>query len=467
VRRSEEATLDILRKAFELSSAFLDGATDRFVGARASFPELLAALGGELPETGEEPIAALERFARAMEPGLVANAGPRYFGFVVGAGLPAAVAADWLASAWNQNVSLNVLSPGGAAAEEVAAGWLRDLLGLPAHASCGFVTGGQTANFTCLLAARNEVLRRAGWDVERDGLAGAPRVRIVVGDEVHVSMLAALRMAGLGERSVERVEVDGQGRMIAAALERTLRGARGPLVVCAQAGNVNTGAFDPLEQIVPIAHEHGAWVHVDGAFGLWVAACPSLRHLLRGHAAADSWATDGHKWLNVPYDCGLAFTAHPDAHRRATTASAAYLTPGSGAERNPFEWVPEASRRGRALPVYLALRTLGRAGTASLVDRSCALARRMARALAAHPRVRVLNDVVLNQVLVRFGDSDERTRAVIAAVQRDGTCWAGGTEWQGVAAMRISVSGWNTTEADADRSAEAMLRAADSVAAVC
>jgi glutamate/tyrosine decarboxylase-like PLP-dependent enzyme len=453
--------LEILRRAFELSSAFLDGAAERFVGARASYAELLDALGGALPETGEEPIAALERFARAMEPGLVANAGPRYFGFVVGAGLPAAMAADWLATAWNQNVSLNVLSPAGAAAEEVAARWLRELLGLPAQASCGFVTGGQTANFTCLLAARNEVLRHAGWDVERDGLPGAPRLRVVVGEEVHVSMLAALRMAGLGDGNVERVEVDGQGRMVPAALERTLRGARGPLVVCAQAGNVNTGAFDPLDQIVPIAHEHGAWVHVDGAFGLWAAASPSLRALVRGHAAADSWATDGHKWLNVPYDCGLAFTAHPEAHRRATTASAAYLT-AAATERNPFEWVPEASRRGRALPVYLALRTLGRAGTASLVDRSCALARRMAHALAAHPRARVLNDVVLNQVLVRFGDSDESTRAVIAAVQGEGTCWVGGTVWHGVAAMRISVSGWSTTEADADRSVAAMLRAAES-----
>jgi glutamate/tyrosine decarboxylase-like PLP-dependent enzyme len=255
--------------------------------------------------------------------------------------------------------------------------------------------------------------------------------------------------------------------MLASALERTLRGARGPLIVCAQAGNVNTGAFDPLAEIVAFAHEHGAWVHVDGAFGLWAAASPSLRGLLRGHAAADSWATDGHKWLNVPYDCGLAFTAHPDAHRRATTASAAYLTAGSGAERNPFEWVPEASRRGRALPVYVALRTLGRRGVAELVDRCCAIARRMASALAAHPGVRVLNDVVLNQVLVRFGDSDERTRAVIEAVQRDGTCWAGGTVWHGLGAMRISVSGWNTTETDADRSVDAILRAADSVAAVC
>ena len=459
--------MEVLRKAFELASDYLGKARERFVGPRASREELLAALSGPLADEGEEPVAALARFARAMDPGLVANAGPRYFGFVTGAGLPSALAADWLASAWNQNVALNALSPAGAAAEEVAIGWLRELLGLPAHASCGFTTGGQTANFTCALAARNEVLRRAGWDVERDGLQGAPRVRVVVGDEVHVSMLAALRMLGIGSGAVERVAVDGQGRMVAAALERLLREARGPLIVCAQAGNVNTGAFDPLEAIVRATHERGGWVHVDGAFGLWAAASPSMRGLVAGHAGADSWATDGHKWLNVPYDCGLAFTAHPQAHRAATTASAAYLTSAQGPERQPFEWVPESSRRGRALPVYVALRTLGRRGVEGLVERCCAIARRMTAALGAGGGVRVLNEVVLNQVLVRFGESDERTRAVVAEVQRDGTCWVGGTVWQGVAAMRISVSGWNTTERDADRSVEAILRAAESVSAVC
>ena len=452
---------ELFERAAQLATEYLEALPEQPVGAQATREELIAALGGPLPERGEDPVAALERFARAMEPGLIASAGPRYFGFVVGAGLPAAMAADWLASAWNQNVSLNALSPAGAAAEEVAIGWLLDLLGLPRECSVGFVTGGQTANFTCLLAARNEAYRRAGWDVERDGLLGAPPLRIVAGAEAHVSLFAALRMLGFGTARIELIEADAQGRMSAPALARVLAGSGGtPMIVCAQAGNVNSGAFDPLPEIVDAAHAAGAWVHVDGAFGLWAAASPRRRALLAGAHRADSWATDAHKWLNVPYDCGIAITAHPQAHRAATTASASYLTNASGPERNPFEWVPEASRRGRALPVYVALRTLGRAGVAELVDRCCALAARMASALAAAPGVRVLNDVALNQALVRFGDSDEKTREVIARVQRDATCWVGGTTWQGVHAMRISVSGWSTTEADADRSVQAILRAA-------
>jgi glutamate/tyrosine decarboxylase-like PLP-dependent enzyme len=396
-----------------------------------------------------------------MDPGLIASAGPRYFGFVTGAGLPAAMATEWLSAAWNQNVSLNALSPAGAAVEEVTIGWLLELLGLPRECSMGFVTGGQTANFTCLLAARNEAYRRAGWDVERDGLQGAPALRVIAGAEAHISLFASLRMLGFGTARVELVEADGQGRMKAAELRRVL-GARGngPAIVCAQAGNVNSGAFDPLAEIVDAAHAAGAWVHVDGAFGLWAAASPRYRALSAGSHRADSWATDAHKWLNVPYDCGVAITAHPGAHRAATTASASYLTNAGGPERNPFEWVPEASRRGRAFPVYVALRTLGREGVADLVDRSCALAARMASALAAAPEVRVINEVALNQALVRFGDSDEKTRQVIARVQRDGTCWVGGTTWHGVHAMRISVSGWSTTEADADASVQAILRAA-------
>jgi glutamate/tyrosine decarboxylase-like PLP-dependent enzyme len=451
----------LLERAAQLAMQYLDGVAQRPAGARASREELLAALGGPLPERGEEPVRALERFARAMDPGLTANAGPRYFGFVTGAGLPAALAADWLASAWNQNVSLNTLSPAGAAAEEVAIGWLLEVLGLPRDCSVGFVTGGQTANFTCLLAARNEVYRRAGWDVERDGLLGAPPLRVIAGAEVHVSVFAALRMLGFGTARVELVEADAQGRMMPSALRKALpTKPGGPIIVCAQAGNVNTGAFDPLPEIIEAAQAAGAWVHVDGAFGLWAAASPRRRALMAGGEAADSWATDAHKWLNVPYDCGVAITRHPAAHRAATTASAAYLTNAGGPERNPFEWVPEASRRGRALPVYLALRTLGRGGVADLVDRCCSLAVRMASRLAAAPGARVLNEVVLNQVLVRFGDSDERTREVIARVQRDGTCWVGGTNWHGMHAMRISVSGWSTTEPDADRSVEAILAAA-------
>ncbi|MFL5371655.1 MAG: pyridoxal phosphate-dependent decarboxylase family protein, partial [Myxococcales bacterium] len=318
------------------------------------------------------------------------------------------------------------------------------------------------ANFTCLLAARNEVLRRAGWDVEARGLCGAPRVRIVAGEEVHVSMLAALRMLGFGTDCLEKVEVDGQGRMVPSSLRRVIADAQGPIIVCAQAGNVNTGAFDSLGEIVEIARERSAWVHVDGAFGLWAAVSPWLRGLLSGHERADSWATDAHKWLNVPYDCGIAFTAHPEAHRRATTASASYFALGEA--RNPFEWVPEASRRGRAIPVYVALRTLGRRGVAHLVERSCALARRMAAALASQPDITILNNVVLNQVLVRFGDSDPETAAVIAEVQREGTCWAGGTRWQGRTAMRLSISGYDTSEPDVDRSAAAIRRVHEKVA---
>ena len=452
---------ELFRRAAQLAADYLERLPGRPVGARASREDLLAALGGPLPDRGEDPAVALERFARGMDPGLVASAGPRYFGFVTGAGLPAAMAAEWLGAVWNQNVSLNALSPAGAVAEEVAIGWLLELLGLPRKCSVGFVTGGQTANFTCLLAARNEVYRRVGWDVERDGLLGAPALRVIAGDEAHVSLFAALRMLGFGTARVELVESDAQGRMKAAELRRALAAGRpGPTIVCAQAGNVNTGAFDPLPGIVDPAHEAGAWVHVDGAFGLWAAASPKRRALLSGAERADSWATDAHKWLNVPYDCGIAITAHPQAHRSATTASASYLANAGGPERNPVEWVPEASRRGRAFPVYVALKTLGREGVADLVDRSCELAARMASALAAAEGVRVLNEVVLNQALVRFGDSDEKTREVIARVQRDGTCWVGGTTWHGLHAMRISVSGWSTTEPDADRSVEAILRAA-------
>ena len=448
---------DVLRRAAELGIEYLRGVAARPVGARAGTAELVSALGGPLPLDGEDPVAALERLAREAAPGLVASTGPRYFGFVVGAGLPAAVAADWLVSAWNQNAALNVLSPASAALEEIAGKWLLELFGLPAQSSVGFVTGGQTANFTCLAAARNEVYRRAGWDVEQKGLIGAPELRVLAGAEVHVSVFAALRMLGIGVERVELLAVDGQGRMRAGALRAALQGASGPLIVCAQAGNVNTGAFDPLEEIISAAHEAGAWVHVDGAFGLWAAVSPSRRALVRGLERADSWATDGHKWLNVPYDSGIAMTAHPAAHRAAMSANAAYLAVSAEA-RNPFEWAPEGSRRARGTPVYLALRTLGARGVTELVDRCCSLAQRMATALQAGG-AEILNDVVLNQVLVRFG-SDERTRAVVARVQQDGTCWLGGTRWQGKDAMRISVSGHGTTDHDADRSVRAILDAA-------
>jgi glutamate/tyrosine decarboxylase-like PLP-dependent enzyme len=457
-------TEQALETAAAHATQFLRGLPERPVAARAGAEELRARLGGPLPEHPADPAEVVAQLAKLADDGLVATAGPRYFGFVVGGSLPAALAADWLAAAWDQNAGLFVLGPAAATVEDVAAGWLTELLGLPATASCGFVTGGLGANFGGLAAARNHVLARAGWDVERDGLLGAPPVEVVVGAERHVTIDVALRYLGLGSGRLRVVPADDQGRMDAAALGEVLAAVEGPTIVCAQAGNVNTGAFDPLAAICAAGHDHGAWVHVDGAFGLWAGASPALRHLVAGVEQADSWATDAHKWLNVPYDSGLVFVAHPQAHRAAFAKVASYLTPGQGGERDPDGFVPEGSRRARGFPVWAALRSLGRSGVAELVERCCGHARRFADALAAADGVEVLNEVVLNQVLVRFadpgGDHDGRTREVIRRVQADGTLWLGGTIWQGMAAMRISVSNWSTTTDDVDRSVAAILAAA-------
>jgi len=457
-------TEQALETAAAHATQFLRGLADRPVAARAGAEELRARLGGPLPEHPSDPAEVVAQLAKLADDGLVATAGPRFFGFVVGGSLPAALAADWLAAAWDQNAGLFVLGPAAATVEDVAAGWLTELLGLPATASCGFVTGGLGANFGGLAAARNHVLARAGWDVERDGLLGAPPVEVVVGAERHVTIDVALRYLGLGSGRLRVVPADDQGRMDAAALGEVLAAVEGPTIVCAQAGNVNTGAFDPLAAICAAGHDHGAWVHVDGAFGLWAGASPALRHLVAGVEQADSWATDAHKWLNVPYDSGLVFVAHPQAHRAAFAKVASYLTPGQGGERDPDGFVPEGSRRARGFPVWAALRSLGRSGVAELVERCCGHARRFADALAAADGVEVLNEVVLNQVLVRFadpgGDHDGRTREVIRRVQADGTLWLGGTIWQGMAAMRISVSNWSTTTDDVDRSVAAILAAA-------
>jgi glutamate/tyrosine decarboxylase-like PLP-dependent enzyme len=447
-----------LVKAAELAAAYLDALPERPVGRPPGLQALRAAFGGPLPDAGEDPVTVVERLAAAAEPGLVASAGPRYFGFVIGGSLPASLAADWLAAAWDQNAFSYATSPAAAVAEEAALPWLVDLLGLPAGTSAGFVTGGQGANTTCLAAARNGVLADAGWDVEEHGLQGAPTVRIVAGAEAHVTLFRALRLLGLGAGTVTLVDADEQGRMIPEALERVLASGDGPLVVCAQAGNVNSGAVDPLRPIADLVRAHGGWLHVDGAFGLWAAASTRLRHLVEGHEAADSWAVDAHKWLNVPYDSGLAFVRAPDVHRTAVSIRAAYLKAASEGERDPASYAPESSRRARGFAVWAALRALGRDGVADLVERCCSHARRFAELLAAENGVEILNDVVLNQVLVRFDDDDERTRAVVDAVQRDGTCWLGSTVWHGRAAMRISVSGWQTTSADIDRSAAAILR---------
>jgi glutamate/tyrosine decarboxylase-like PLP-dependent enzyme len=457
-------TEQALETAAAHATQFLRGLPERPVAARAGAEELRARLGGPLPEHPADPAEVVAQLAKLADDGLVATAGPRYFGFVVGGSLPAALAADWLAAAWDQNAGLFVLGPAAATVEDVAAGWLTELLGLPATASCGFVTGGLGANFGGLAAARNHVLARAGWDVERDGLVGAPPVEVVVGAERHVTIDVALRYLGLGSGRLRVVPADDQGRMDAAALGEVLAAVEGPTIVCAQAGNVNTGAFDPLAAICAAGHDHGAWVHVDGAFGLWAGASPALRHLVAGVEQADSWATDAHKWLNVPYDSGLVFVAHPQAHLAAFAKVASYLTPGQGGERDPDGFVPEGSRRARGFPVWAALRSLGRSGVAELVERCCGHARRFADALAAADGVEVLNEVVLNQVLVRFadpgGDHDGRTREVIRRVQADGTLWLGGTAWQGMAAMRISVSNWSTTTDDVDRSVAAILAAA-------
>ena len=458
----------LLARTAALATDYLGSLATRPVGGPVDLEALRAGLGGPMPDDPTDPLAVVEALAAAAEPGLVASAGPRYFGFVIGGGLPAALGADWLTSAWDQNAGLYVISPAAAVAEEVAGDWLVDLLGLPADTSVGFVTGATMANFTALAAARHGVLATVGWDVERHGLQGAPPVTVVTHGGTHVTVYASLQMLGLG-REGDRVRVvaaDDQGRMRPDALREVLETVDGPLIVCAQAGNVNTGAFDPFDALIPIAHERGAWIHVDGAFGIWAAAVPSMRHLMRGHAGADSWSTDAHKWLNVPYDSGLVFVRDAAAHHAAMTLGAAYYIETAGGERDNYNWAPESSRRARGFAVLAALRSLGRSGLVALIERDCALARRMAERLAAGPRVRILNDVVLNQALVRFegtgddadgSEGDVRTRRVIEAVQRDGTCWLSGTTWAGRTAMRFSVSGWRTTEDDIDRSAAAIL----------
>ncbi|HEV8348199.1 MAG TPA: pyridoxal-dependent decarboxylase [Vicinamibacterales bacterium] len=464
---------DALSHALSVARAYIASRGDRPVWPTVTLDDLRAALGGPLPVDPAAPQHVIDALARAVEPGLVATTGPRYFGFVTGGALPATVAAEWLTTTWDQNTCLFVMSPAAAVVEEIAGAWLLDLLGLPASASAGFVTGCHMANFTALAAARHEVLRRAGWDVEADGLQGAPRLRVIVGDEVHVSVIGALRLIGIGSRQVVRIDADDQGRMKPGALRAAVAAGDGPTIVCAQAGNVNTGAFDPLDAIADITQSNGAWLHVDGAFGLWASASSALRHHTHGVHRADSWATDGHKWLNVPYDSGFVFVAHPAAHRAAMSMTARYLVrtssdasgaPAPLAPREPSDWVPEASRRARGFAVYAALRSLGRRGVEDLVDRCCRLARRFADRLRAEPDIQILNDVVLNQVLVRVaprdGDADSATRDAIRLVQEERVCWLGGTRWHGMDAMRISVSNWSTTEEDVDRSADSIIRAA-------
>jgi len=458
----------LLEATQQLATGYLEGLPERRVGPTATLAQLRADLQRPLLD---EPVAALtviHELAAAADPGLMATPSSRFFGFVIGGAVPASVAADWLTTAWDQNAGLYAAAPAAMVAEEVAAGWLTDLLGLPASVSTGFVTGCQMANTTGLAAGRHAVLQRAGWDVETQGLAGSPGVRVIVGGERHATIDRSLRLLGLGTKHVAVVPADGQGRMRADELARVLDTDEStPTIVCAQLGNVNTGALDPVADIVELAHRRGAWVHVDGAFGLWAAASPTLAPLVAGAEAADSWATDAHKWLNVPYDSGLVFCADPDAHRAAMGVQASYLIHAERQERDAMDFNPEFSRRARGFPVYAALRSLGRGGVADLVERCCALARRFATVLEATDGVEVCNDVVLNQVLVRFpgrdGDADRRTPDVVRAVQADGTCWLSGTVWQGRPAMRVSVSNWSTTPDDVDQSVAAILRCAEEV----
>lgn len=428
--------------------------------SRSVFPEaghiarLEEALNAPLPDGPIEASEVLSFIDEFGSPATVACAGGRYFGFVTGGALPTTVAANWLAGAWDQNCFGFLSSPAVSLFEEAALRWLKDVLRLPAGAEGTLVTGATMANFTCLAAARHEVLRDAGWDVESDGLYEAPAITLIVGEEVHASVLKVLAMLGLGRNRVKRVPVDRQGRMRA----QLMPDIEAPTIICLQAGNVNSGAMDPAEEIIPRAQEKGAWVHVDGAFGLWARASPSLSEQARGYGAADSWATDAHKWLNVPYDCGAAFVRYPEALRRAMSISGSYLMQGE--RRGAIDVTPDSSRRARAIEIWAALKSLGKSGLAELIARNCEQARWLAGELGK-AGVEVLNEVVLNQVVVAFGDDGETNR-VIATLQSSGECWCGGTTWHGREAMRISVSSWATTQTDLEKTLEAIVAARDS-----
>jgi glutamate/tyrosine decarboxylase-like PLP-dependent enzyme len=445
---------DLLRRTAEIAADFLDTLDDRPIWPRATTDELRAALGGPLPDGPGDPTEVVKALAQAAERGVVGIPSGRYFGFVIGGALPAALAADWLTSTWDQNAGLVACGPSAAVVEEVAGEWLKDLLHIPASASFAFVTGCQVAHVTCLAAARHAVLEREGWDVEERGLAGSPPITVVTGGKRHVTIDRALRLLGLGSACAVRVDVDSEGRMLLEGLEKALGEIDGPAIVCAQAGEVNTGAFDSFEEIAALCRDSRAWLHVDGAFGLWASASPELRHLTHGIDRADSWATDAHKWLNIPYDSGLAFVAHPEAHRAAMRLTAAYLVTDANAVRDEMDWTPEFSRRARGFAVYAGLRSLGRSGVADLVERSCARARRFASAIVRLSGCEVLNEVVLNQVLFRFED-DATTESMLASVQASGEAWMSGTTWDDRAAIRLSVSNWRTTEADIDRAVAA------------
>ena len=444
----------LLETAAQQAIGYLESLQNRAVAPSPTGVARLAELDGALPAAPTRPERIIELLGSHVAPATMAMAGPRFFGFVIGGALPVTVAANWLATAWDQNAGLYLSTPGVSRLEEIALGWMLELFGLPSGTGAGFVTGATMANLSALAAGRHHVLERIGWHVEADGLIGAPPVTVVVGEEAHPTVLKSLGLLGLGRSRLVRVPVDNQGRMRA---DRFPAGIKQPAIVCLQAGNVNTGSIDPLAELIPMARDAGAWIHVDGAFGLWAKAAPALAHLTRGIELADSWATDAHKWLNVPYDSGLAFSRDAEALRAAMSVSAEYL-PKDTVYRDPCEYTPELSRRARGVEVWAALLSLGREGLAELFERNCRGARTFAQRLSA-AGFKILNDVVLNQVLVSFG-TPETTKRVIEGIQKDGTCWCGGTVWQKQTAMRISVCSWATTDEDVDKSAAAMIRVA-------
>jgi len=450
---------ELFRRAAEHAANYRQFISQRPQRPEQSYAEAAAAWQAPTPEHGEEGAAIIEDLVSRAGPGLHATTGPRFHGWVIGGSHPVGVAADWLTAAWGQNAGNHIASPAAAAAEAVAEKWLLDILRLPAGASVGFVTGATVANFVCLAAARGEVLRRVAWDVERQGLFGAPIVNLLIGEEAHATVFSALQFLGFGHDRPVKVAVDAQGAMIPAALAQALADCSGPTIVIAQAGQINTGAFDPLAALVPLAHARDAWVHVDGAFGLWARACPSKAALAEGVERADSWATDGHKWLQTPYDCGYAIVRDAEAHRRAMVIAASYLPSVGDGERDPTHFVPELSRRARGFATWAMLRHFGRAGIAKLVEQNCRQARLIADRVRAERGIAVLNDVVLNQAILRFGDDDTSTLAAIARLQADGVAYAGGAKWRGQWVMRLSVSGWSTTDEDALRTAAAIVAA--------
>jgi len=456
-------------KAAELAIGFRAGISDRRQNPGATYHQMRESFAAPTPETGTPPLQVIEELARQAEPGINGMAGPRFFGWVIGASHPAGVAADWLTSAWGQNCGNHHATPAAAAVEEVAAQWLLDLLHLPEDCSVGFVTGATIANFVCLAAARDEVLRRVGWDVEANGLFGAPPIRVLIGDDAHTSVFSALQFLGLGHDRVIRVATDAQGQIKPSAFEAAMRDGSGPVIAIAQAGQLNTGGFDPVAEMAPIVVAQKGWLHVDGAFGLWARACPETAPIAAELDLADSWATDGHKWLQTPYDCGYAITRHPDAHRRAMTIAASYLPTAQAGERDPSHYVPELSRRARGFATWAIIRALGRAGIAEMIGRHCRLARRIADKLRATSGITVVNDVVLNQIIARFGAErgdaagDKLTQAVIDEILRGGELFCGGAKWRGRWVMRLSVISGQTSEADADRATAAILNAWDKV----